>query len=94
VGQGAYFTITAERMAEKQEASSTRRGRKPKLTRTYCVGCWTEFKTDGEIPCPACGHRAVLPKPESLGYRVLIWILWVDVAITIGTVVLVAGSCG
>jgi DNA-directed RNA polymerase subunit RPC12/RpoP len=81
-------------MAEKQEASSTDRGRKRKMTWTYCVGCWREFKTDGEIPCPACGHSPVLPKPESLGYRILMWILWVDAAISIGMGILLVGSCG
>jgi DNA-directed RNA polymerase subunit RPC12/RpoP len=81
-------------MAEKQEAGSTRRDGKRKMTRTYCVGCWREFKTDGEIPCPACGSSPVLPKPESLEYRILIWILWVDAAISIGMGILLVGSCG
>jgi hypothetical protein len=47
-----------------------------------------------DMTCPACGiYNQVRPK-ESLGYQILMWILWLDVAITLGTVVLVAESCG
>ena len=39
------------------------------------------------------GPSQVRPK-ESLGYRILMAFLWVDVTITIVLVVFLAGSCG
>jgi len=59
-----------------------------------CWKCSRVSRMNEDMTCPACGIYNPAPPKESLGYRILIWILWVDVAISIGSAVLLAASCG
>ena len=82
-------------MAESPRESSTREGGRLKTRRIRCWNCDKAFKTDVDGPCPGCGsHNPVVPPKESLGYRILVAFLWVDVAITVVFVVFLAASCG
>ncbi len=81
-------------MAGNQEAGSTPGRANLRTRRIRCWKCSKVSRMHVDMTCPACGiYNQVRPK-ESLGYQILMWILWLDVAITLGTVVLVAESCG
>jgi hypothetical protein len=88
------LTITADIMAENPRGSSTREGGRLKMRRISCWNCYKAYKTDVDAPCPDCGsHNPVVRPKESLGYRILVAFLWVDVAFTVVFVVFLAASC-
>jgi hypothetical protein len=62
------------------------------ITRIRCRDCRKEFDTHVARPCPHCGVHNRVPPRESLGYRILMVILWIDVAITIGSAIYLLGG--
>jgi uncharacterized paraquat-inducible protein A len=81
-------------MAENQEGVSSRGGGRLRERRIRCWNCDKAFKTDADRPCPGCGAHNQVRRRESLGYRILMVFLYIDVAITLGSIVYLAGSCG
>lgn len=80
-------------MVKNEEGDSTRGGKPAKTKRIQCWNCQKVFRTNVDGPCPSCGSLNRLRYKESLGYRILIAILWMDVAFTIGIVIfLLAGG--
>lgn len=80
-------------MAMNDEAASTRGAGKPKGRSATCWRCENAVRLHTDGTCPACGIHNPAPRKESLGYRILIGFLWLDVAITIGCVIYFAASC-
>lgn len=80
-------------MAMNPEEGSTRVAARPKRRSLTCWSCDKAVRLHADGTCPACGIYNPPPRKESLGYRILIGFLWVDVAITFAMVIYVAASC-
>ena len=81
-------------MTENQEPGSTRGVETSTTRRIRCWNCYQAFEADADGRCPGCGTYNAARRKKSLGYRILVVFLWIDVAITLGSVVYLAASCG